>query len=184
MNDPFKILIDNERDSFDTLLPPPDMWARIDARMERPAPMLRFISPLRVVAAVAIMVVLSVAAFQLMQHRNVVPDHQTLSAIDQQVMEAARFYESQISHKQQQLIELTASQPAVREDVETDMAELDQALRELKTDLKDNIDNAEVLQAMIQTYRMKLDMLEQILSYLQPADNAPDNDSKTSNYEL
>ncbi len=47
------------------------------------------------------------------------------------------------------------------------MEALDQAFIELKTDLKDNADNEEVLHAMIDNYKIKLEILEQIIQQLE-----------------
>jgi hypothetical protein len=46
------------------------------------------------------------------------------------------------------------------------MVELDKVFEELKRDLKDNSDNEEVIEAMIQNYRIKLEVLDEILTQL------------------
>lgn len=183
MNDPFKHIIDQDREAFDTQMPPADMWARIEAAQDKPARILRFTPALRAVAAIVVVALVATIGWKILQNRQVAAPSMELSAIDTEVMEAANFYENQITQKQQQVFQLTSHQPVVRQGVEQDMAELDKALTELKLDLKDNIANAEVLDAMIQTYRMKLDILEQILSYLQPAET-DQQDSKQTDYDL
>jgi Ni,Fe-hydrogenase III component G len=49
--------------------------------------------------------------------------------------------------------------------------ELDNIFKELKHDLKDNAANEEVLQAMIQNYRIKLEILTEILEQLNKSKN-------------
>lgn len=44
-----------------------------------------------------------------------------------------------------------------------DLASMDEAFSALKSDLKDNVDNAEVVAAMMENYRLKLKILERIL---------------------
>lgn len=61
-----------------------------------------------------------------------------------------------------------------------DLAALDSACRELKTDLKDNASNAEVVNAMIQHYRIKLKLLENILDELEE----DKNENKTRHISL
>ncbi len=47
-----------------------------------------------------------------------------------------------------------------------DLNAMDEAFAELKVDLKDNVDNQEVVEAMMENYRMKLQILEEILKEL------------------
>ncbi len=61
-----------------------------------------------------------------------------------------------------------------------DLAALDSACKELKTDLKDNASNAEVVNAMIQHYRIKLKLLENILDELEE----DKNENKTRHISL
>ena len=46
----------------------------------------------------------------------------------------------------------------------TDLEQLDEVYKELMNDLQDNADNEEVVQAMIENYRIRLQILEQILN--------------------
>lgn len=48
-----------------------------------------------------------------------------------------------------------------------DLAVMDQAFAELKNDLKDNLDNEEVITAMMANYQMKLHILEEMLKELE-----------------
>ena len=45
--------------------------------------------------------------------------------------------------------------------------ELDKIYKGLKNDLKDNVSNEEVIEAMIQNFRLKLQLLEEIQRQLQ-----------------
>lgn len=47
-----------------------------------------------------------------------------------------------------------------------DLEVMDEAFAELKADLNDNVDNQEVVEAMMENYRMKLQILEEILKEL------------------
>ena len=66
------------------------------------------------------------------------------------------------------------------DDLNYDMVELDKVFEELKNDLKDNSDNEEVIEAMIQNYRFKLQMLEEILLQLNKSKNS-ENEKSSSN---
>ena len=57
---------------------------------------------------------------------------------------------------------------------DTDMEELDEVYVELKEDLKDNASNPEVIEAMILNYRVKLEILEDLLNQLKQKENQND----------
>jgi predicted CopG family antitoxin len=52
-----------------------------------------------------------------------------------------------------------------------DMEELDEVYLELKKDLKDNVSNPEVIEAMVLNYRVKLEILEDLLNQLNEKEN-------------
>ena len=52
-----------------------------------------------------------------------------------------------------------------------DFTEMDKAFLELKEDLKDDVDNEEVVEAMINNYRLKLKILERIMIEIEEKDN-------------
>jgi len=61
------------------------------------------------------------------------------------------------------------------------MDELDEVYEELKEDLKDNASNPEVIEAMILNYRVKLEVLEDLLNQLKEKEN---QDEKDESYSL
>ena len=54
---------------------------------------------------------------------------------------------------------------------------MDRAFAELKQDLKDNADNAEVIAAMMNHYRLKLQILEKMLNEIQEENESEENNS-------
>jgi predicted CopG family antitoxin len=64
----------------------------------------------------------------------------------------------------------------------TDMEELDEVYAELKEDLKDNASNPEVIEAMILNYRVKLEILEDLLNQLKEKENQ--DGKKDESYSL
>ena len=59
----------------------------------------------------------------------------------------------------------------VQADIKRDLSELDAIFLELKKDLNDNANNQEVIEAMIQNYMMKLEILEDMLEQIKPTKN-------------
>lgn len=62
------------------------------------------------------------------------------------------------------------SMPGLEEEIRADLDELEQIGRELRADLKDNIDNREVVEALIRNYRLRIRMLEDLLTELSDSD--------------
>ena len=79
-----------------------------------------------------------------------------------EVKEIEGFYEEAISHK----ISLVKNQIG-DDEILQDLAAMDVAFAELKADLNENVDNEEVIAAMMENYRLKLKILEEILLELE-----------------
>jgi hypothetical protein len=86
--------------------------------------------------------------------------HQSDPLADE-VAEIENFYGNAIDQK------ITLVKSEIKDDrILKDLEAMDEAFAELKTDLKDNVDNQEVVEAMMENYRMKLQILEEILKEL------------------
>ncbi len=84
--------------------------------------------------------------------------------------EAHSYYQRQIDNKLMQVRD-KISDPVLLQDFD----ELDEVLEELKKDLEDDAKNEEVIFAMIENYRLKLMILENILEELEEEDYEKDN---------
>lgn len=149
MLDNLKDHIENQREDFEIY--PFDGEAGWEQISKKITPEKKW--PVWKLASVAACMVL--VAFGSIYQMNVSETQETLSEVE-------RYYESEINHK----ISLVRSQledPSILEDLEA----MDQAFAELKADLKDNVDNEEVLAAMMENYQLKLRILEEILGELE-----------------
>jgi hypothetical protein len=86
------------------------------------------------------------------------------------LVEARAYYSNQINSMENEVYNLAGSDSPLREEIRMEFEELDKVFNELKSDLKDNAANEEVVEAMIQNYRIKLQILEEILYQLKNAD--------------
>lgn len=77
--------------------------------------------------------------------------------------ETKAFYHDAIEYKMQAL---EARREQIDPRIFEDLSALDNAMSELRTDLKDQADNEEVINAMIRNYQIKLKILEEILEEL------------------
>ncbi len=77
-------------------------------------------------------------------------------------METERFYQQEINELQK-LVTSRVDDPLILEDLE----EMDKVIKSLKSDLKDQVDNEEVIMAVMDQYRLKLRILERMLEKLE-----------------
>ena len=79
-----------------------------------------------------------------------------------EIAELERYYNSEINQK------ITLVKNQIKDDrILEDLKTMDQAFAELKADLNDNVDNQEVITAMMENYQLKLQILEEILQELE-----------------
>lgn len=84
------------------------------------------------------------------------------SQSNDEIAELERYYNGEINQR----ITLVKSQ--IKDDrILEDLNTMDRAFAELKADLKDNVDNQEVISAMMENYQLKLRILEEIIKELE-----------------
>ena len=84
------------------------------------------------------------------------------------LQEAETYYTSLVNQKMDELKPIMANCPSLREELNIDMSELDSVYVELKADLRDNMANQEVVEAIIENYRLKIRILEDLLTEMDP----------------
>jgi hypothetical protein len=82
--------------------------------------------------------------------------------------DAEVYYTNLVNQKLDELRPIIANCPSLEEELNIDLSELDSVYLELKTDLKDNMANQEVVEAIIENYRLKIRILEDLLSEMAP----------------
>ncbi|MBN2166452.1 MAG: hypothetical protein JW717_09270 [Marinilabiliaceae bacterium] len=170
--------IQNNRDAFDEHLPLNDLWLNIETGLQSGNKIRLKYLITKIAAAIIIIIGSGVAFNMIFVNDNL---HNQPNGLSTEVYEVAVFYESQINQKRDELFTLTSNIPEIKKETDIELALLDSALNDLKLDLKDNVANEEVIEAMIQNYRLKLQILEDILNYVKH-DN--DNSPKIETHEL
>lgn len=175
-------IIEN-RDDFDVYEPSDELWDRI----QKPSPKVIQLNWKTIAVRVAAVVVIFIASYffhDMMQSENTQQIAQQQPEMEDQqmeqvqvLMEAEVFYSSQISNTKDEIFKLSGNDKELIDDINFDMVELDDIFQELKDDLKDNSDNEEVIEAMIQNYRIKLQVLEEILTQLNKTKNSNENEN-------
>lgn len=169
------------RQEFDDMEPDPSLWERIDTRT---APVVR-INWMGIGWKVAAGIAIFIASYYFhdyMSERNYGKENfmagfnEEASPIARELLEAEAYYTARISHTKDEVFRLAAADPDLRREIDMQMVDLDRVFTELKKDLKDNAANEEVIEAMIQNYRLKLDILEDMLRQLKES-KEPQNDT-------
>lgn len=167
--------IQDNRHGFDDGIPDPAVWDRIsrelDTENKRIIPWKAYLW-----RAAAILFIFGMSWFihDIVDSYNATENDsnpemamESLSAEASELLEAELYYTGQIEEMESRVFSLTEGQPDIRAEINMELVELDSVYVELKRDLRDNAANEEILEAMIQNYRLKIAILSDILGQLQ-----------------
>jgi hypothetical protein len=154
------------RDEFDFRTPSPEVWEKISANN------IKTLKPktgnyfLKIAAVVTLVLLTSVVLWKtnVFTPGNIAKNLQDPEL--RELIEAEAYYAHQVNIKLKEIKKCYYTFPELKQDVENDLTELEQMYKVLKKDLKENVSNKAVIEAMIENnrYRLKLvdDVLEQI----------------------
>lgn len=160
-----KKYIEANRESFEVYDYQPEGWDGIAQKLDGARQVSRrsVIIPIRYIwrAVAMIIVVLGAVCYMSWYNWKVQTQDMLMST---ELQEAGDYYDQLIAVKVAKISKLDhrASDAAFQ-----NMEVLDQAFSELKRDLEDQADNEEVVRAMIDNYKIKLEILEQIIQQLE-----------------
>lgn len=190
MSERFEKFVKDHREGFDILEPNAALWGKIESRLDKNRK--RSFSILWKAAAVAIVFGFSFWAqmqledtpqvatsiniskdsssgFAQIAESNQNPVTETEkneNTLLPEFAETEKYYSRRVSSTMKELKVYLVKYPDVAHDMKKDLAELDSVYHALKRDLGDNVAQEEILSAMIQNYRMKLQILEDIKNEL------------------
>ena len=170
MSDRLEDFVRQHREEFDLREPDPSVWLKINPAN---APVVKEKRPmrwLRVAAAIAVIFAGSSAGIYFLTGGNNEADLYS-QELYMEMQETEAFYKMMVSDRYEELRPYLASDPVANEMLSADLEELDEVYHELKNDLKDNISNPEVIEAMVLNYRIKLEILEDLLNQLKEKEN-------------
>ena len=168
--DKLENFVASNREKFDFLDPDPKIWEEINQSKKT----IRMRGMLWKVAA--ILIVLMIYPFYslvLNKESNFKISSSGGNNLVQEIpelQEADAYYTSYINDQMQQMRIALDDEPDMMNELEKDMQNLENIYNDLLEDLKDNIDNKEVVEALIQNYRMKVKILEELLDYITTED--------------
>ncbi|MBI1226164.1 MAG: hypothetical protein GC192_13095 [Bacteroidetes bacterium] len=164
--------IRENRAEFDTGVPSLDVWANLDRHLDRQRPSGRVVWMRRLRVAAAVLVLLTAGgiggAYLFNPHKSV----ESLSDVSPEHAEMERYLSSQVNAKLAKLA--SYKQDGI---VKADIKELDETYEELRHELENAPEGAEekIVQAMIETYQTKINILEQVLEKVEKVNPTPLN---------
>mgnify|MGYP006286008565 CR=1 FL=1 len=193
MEDRLEKYIRENREAFDAYEPLPEVWEKIVLKEDRNK--TRKINWMKVflrAAAVILIFIISYFAHDYIKSR----DKEQISDADktaekpsgciipEDLKETQYYYTGLINEKFRELKQYTKQSPEIAEEIKRDFNELDSIYGGLKNDLCEEVASEEVIEAMIQNYRIKLELLEDVLFQIKKVQNIKTNTHEPEEYEL
>ena len=91
------------------------------------------------------------------------------------------YYNNLANSLYQEATPMLTRNPEIEKELVTDISQIDSICSEIKKDLKDNVANQDVIEALIQNYRIKIRLLEDMLTILKENEENPE---KNNSHEL
>ena len=158
--------ISKNREAFDNLEPSKEVWSKISGTF--PKTKVRRLNTylIRAAAVVAIAVVSTVILYKT----NIIsPGNYANNIKDPEIkelIEAEVFYAQQVNVKMKEIRKCYNTNPELKNEIESDLGELEDMYNVLKDDLKENISNKAVIEAMIDNNRNRLKLVDQVLEQI------------------
>jgi hypothetical protein len=156
--------VKNHKDEFDTKLPSPDLWKKIESDLGAK----KSISIWKIAASVAAILVIALFSTVFIQmHSGKAPYYANISDPElKELIETEAYYARQVSNQMKEINKCYQIHPELKNDIESDLNELNYMYNELVDDLNENIYNREVIEAMIQNNRIRLKMVDRVLTQI------------------
>jgi len=168
--DKLENFIVNHIDEFNDKEPPIEIWDKLVDIQETKSKKIHWKNVLWKAAVVAL-----IFASSYLVHDIISGQREQYSGINEKnipiLAEANAFYSFKINQIHQEIQSIANDEYKINQEIQIEFKELDSIYAELKKDLKDNAANEEILEAMIQNYRIKVSILEDILGQLKRMNN-------------
>lgn len=158
-----------ERAAFDLENPPLKAWYGIEKQLKADQRKGRIVKMRNYLSRAAVVLLLLVAggvigSLMTRQYNGGLADTDT-RMVAPELQEAEAFYQKEVQNKVQQLTAYSEQHEAVLKD----LGEVDQFLRELKSELEQAPKGSEelIIQNIIRSYQAKLEILERVLYHIQ-----------------
>jgi hypothetical protein len=174
--------IRKNREDLDRYSPPKGIWRNIRRKIKKEKSLSRqWLS----IAAMIVVILGTAVIFFRPEYRWSSSERQKnnddITSITPQLKETETYYNNLINSLYTEAKPLLTNNPEIKKELNNDLSQLDSICTDLKKDLKDNIANQDVVEALIQNYRIKIRILEDMLKVLKENETNPE---KTKSHEL
>jgi hypothetical protein len=166
--DKLESFVNENRHEFDRMEPSDQMWEAISGQLsEEPKRKIRKISWIKIAAVVVLTLAIPTIIYQAKfseQKRS-----ENAAVVDpevQELIEAEAFYAQEVSGKLAEIQKCYKVHPELKLEIEGDLNELESMYLSLKGDLKENISNKEVIEAMIENNRNRMKLVDDVLEQI------------------
>lgn len=153
------------REEFDFRAPSPEVWDKIEAATDK----TKVVSLKHYFLRAAAVAVILIATAAVLWQTNLNSPARLAENADpelKELIEAEAFYSSQVNQKLKEIQKCYYTFPELKDEIETDLNELEGMYQLLKTDLEDNISNKSVIEAMIENNRYRLQLCDDVLDQI------------------
>ena len=160
--------VNENRHEFDHLEPSDRMWEAISGQLnEKPKRKIRKFQWIKIAAVVVLALAIPTVIYQVKFSEQ----KQAAKAVHvdpevQELIEAEAFYAQEVSGKLAEIQKCYKVYPELKMEIEGDLNELESMYLSLKSDLKENISNKEVIEAMIENNRNRMKLVDDVLEQI------------------
>jgi hypothetical protein len=171
--------IKKNKEDLDVYTPSPEIWDEITKGIHAgKSNKIRWVSA----AAMIVVIFTTAALFYVGENRKKAAllsrDEALIMKANPQLQETEIYYNNQVNFLYSEAKPLLAGHPDIKKELLSDMSQIDSLCADIKNDLKDNVANQEVIEALINNYRIKIKILEDMLVLLKQNENDhPKNDT-------
>jgi len=154
------------RDEFDQMEPSPKVWENI-TKDSKKLKKLRLNRMILQVAAILVFVIIS--SVILLKTNILTPERSAQINSDpelRELIEAEAYYAQQVDGRLKEIQKCYYINPELKQEIETDLDELQDMYNSLKLDLKENISQKMVIEAMIENNRIRLKLVDDVLEQI------------------
>lgn len=166
--DRLESFVNENRHEFDQLEPSDKIWDAINSRLnEEPKQKVRKFYWMKIAAIAVVILLIPTLIYQLKfsEQRKMVRAVQMDPEV-QELIEAEAYYAEEVSGKLAEIQKCYKVHPEIKLEVEDDLNELESMYHSLKNDLKENISNKEVIEAMIENNRNRMKLVDDVLEQI------------------
>ena len=175
--------IRKNREDMDCYNPSSGIWKRIKRELiKEKTPVRQWLSiAAMVIAILGTAIVLFKPGSILSDTRKKTGNYTTKESVNPQLNETEIYYNNLVNSLYREATPLLTGNPEIKKELNTDISHIDSICLEIKKDLKDNVASQDVVEALIQNYRIKIRLLEDMLIILKEDDK---NQDKNKSNEL